>query len=115
KTRGLEGLSSPLVGRDQELEALRGVLRQLVGGRGGVVALVGGAGIGKSRLVAELRSEAAVAGVGWFEGRALSYGQSLAYHPWQQLGRQMIGATSAEGGAAVRDRLREFARGLGLS
>lgn len=106
KARGIEGLSSPLVGRSAELERLRAVLGGLNEGRGAVVAVTGEAGVGKSRLVEELeraaRSEPAVV---WHEGHALSYGQSLAYHPWQELGRRLVGALPAEGPEAVRGKL----------
>jgi class 3 adenylate cyclase/tetratricopeptide (TPR) repeat protein len=44
-----------LVGRDRELAALRGALAESSAGRGAMVHLVGDAGIGKSRLVRELR------------------------------------------------------------
>lgn len=44
---------SPFVGRADELAALRGWIGALGQGRGGVVAVVGEAGIGKTRLVAE--------------------------------------------------------------
>jgi DNA-binding SARP family transcriptional activator len=54
-------LTWPLVGRDAELAALRAAWR--AAGRGGrVVAVAGQAGSGKTRLVAELRAEAAGAG-----------------------------------------------------
>ncbi len=116
KTRGLEGegLASPLVGREAELSALAEALEGLGRGAGSVVAVVGEAGIGKSRLMAEVRSGAGAAGVAWYEGRAVSYGQSLAYQPWQQLGREMIGAGDMEGPAVVRERLEAFVDRLSL-
>jgi DNA-binding SARP family transcriptional activator len=46
-------ISSPFVGRADELAALRGWISALDQRRGGVVAVVGEAGIGKTRLVAE--------------------------------------------------------------
>jgi len=55
KGRGLPGLSSPLVGRDCELQALQEAVDRLRAGVGGIVTVVGEAGIGKSRLVAEAK------------------------------------------------------------
>jgi predicted ATPase/class 3 adenylate cyclase len=55
KGRDLAGWSSPLVGRRSEVDALQGAIERLRTGVGGVVTLLGEAGIGKSRLVAELR------------------------------------------------------------
>jgi serine/threonine protein kinase/tetratricopeptide (TPR) repeat protein len=46
---------SPLVGRDQEVQALLGHWRQAREGHGSFVLLQGEAGIGKSRLIQELR------------------------------------------------------------
>lgn len=53
--RGLAavGLASPFVGRDEELEQLLAAFRRMRRGQAQVVSLVGEAGIGKSRLVAE--------------------------------------------------------------
>ncbi len=56
-TRGVAGLSSPLVGRAQEKERLFKVLAEVRQGRGQIVTLIGDAGLGKSRLIAELCSE----------------------------------------------------------
>ena len=55
-TRGIEGLRSSLVGRDKELQEIRLALSELQEGRGSIVAIVGEAGLGKSRLVAETRA-----------------------------------------------------------
>jgi len=79
KPRGIAGLDSPLVGREAEMQTLREALERLQAGVGGIVTVVGEAGIGKSRLVAELRKAAPPLGVGWEEGRCLSYGSSIAY------------------------------------
>jgi class 3 adenylate cyclase len=57
KVRGIEGLESPLVGREMELTALQSSLEWLRSAQGGIVTVVGEAGIGKSRLVAELHKQ----------------------------------------------------------
>jgi predicted ATPase/class 3 adenylate cyclase len=53
--RGLEGLGlrAPLVGRDDALAALMVVFARARGGRAQVVRVIGEAGVGKSRLLAE--------------------------------------------------------------
>src|SRR5215212_1710859 len=60
KVRGLEGegLTSPLVGRDAELKLVNDMLEEVREGRGSFVAVLGEAGLGKSRLLAEVRSSA---------------------------------------------------------
>ena len=57
KLRGIAGLESPLVGREAEVGALQGALERLQAGVGDIVTIVGEAGIGKSRLVAEAREQ----------------------------------------------------------
>lgn len=112
-----ERLSSPLISREREMEALLGALDGLADGTGRVIAITGEAGLGKSRLVKELSHAAEKrppGGAIWAEGRAISYGQSLAYYPWQELGRTFIGATPTDGPAAVRDKLVAESARLGL-
>ena len=79
--RGVEGLRSPLVGRLAQLALLEGRARALARGRGSAAVVVGEPGIGKSRLIAELRGR--LAGPerqqpAWVESRATSYGTSVA-------------------------------------
>ena len=116
RSRGLEGLASPLVGRERETALLREKLAALEQGVGCVVAITGEAGLGKSRLVAELRAirDAQPQGrIQWFESRAISYGQSIPYYPWRQLGRQVIGATDMDAAPAVRREAARFRRSGG--
>ena len=116
QARGLEGLGSPLVGRDAQFEALRAALDDLDKGTGAVAVIVGEAGLGKSRLIAELRKrheERAQVG-GWLETRAISYGQAIPYYPWRTLGRQIIGAGEMDGAEAVREKLGAWAKRLEL-
>jgi predicted ATPase/class 3 adenylate cyclase len=61
-TRGIEGLQSPLVGRERELSALHTAVNDLLQGKGQIISVMGEAGLGKSRLIAELRASAIEAG-----------------------------------------------------
>ena len=108
RTRGLEGMASPLVGRDAEAELLRQSVETLQTSRGWCVAVIGEAGLGKSRLVAEIRTREAARDprVTWLEGRAISYGQTVAYYPWRQIIRQAIGAHEADPAQDLREKLR---------
>src|SRR5437016_632930 len=54
--RGADAHAAPLVGRDGEMEALRRVVDETIDGRGQMVALIGEAGLGKSRLIEETRA-----------------------------------------------------------
>ncbi len=107
KPRGIAGLASPLVGREAEFGALKEALVRLQTGQGTMVTLVGEAGIGKSRLVAELRQgiDADSPAVHWLEGRCLSYGSSLAYLLWLDILRALLGVTLDDGPDRVRQVL----------
>ena len=90
--RGLEGLSSPLVGRDAQLALLKDQLKQLQTGTGSVVGVLGEAGLGKSTLIAELKKSNAGSRLIWLRGDALSYARSISYFPWRQIIRQSVDA-----------------------
>jgi len=104
--RGLEGLSSPLVGRDAQFELLNARLEDLRIGAGSFVAVIGEAGLGKSTLIAELKKSHKDSGYTWLRGDALSYARSISYFPWRQIIRQSIDARDGDSPADVRDKLR---------
>ena len=72
RPRRIEGLRAPLTGRDVELNQIRLALANLMRGRGCMFSILGEAGLGKSRLIAETRA-LLPNGANWVEGRALSY------------------------------------------
>ena len=78
----LEAAVGPLVGRDDHLGALESALEALENGQGGVLALVGETGIGKTRLIAELARRARYWNIELLAGRCLSYAQMMPYTPW---------------------------------
>ncbi|MGD2178282.1 MAG: ABC transporter substrate-binding protein, partial [Anaerolineae bacterium] len=115
KARGIAGLDSPLVGREAEWGVLRQAIERLHAGVGGIVTIVGEAGIGKSRLVAELRKETHSRDSGpvqgssaprWAEGRCLSYGTSIAYLLWLDVLRGLLGVTPEATPARALDMLQ---------
>jgi len=70
-----------VIGRGAETGALRTALRAAAGGSGGVMFLTGEAGIGKSRLAAELAAEARARGAVVLAGRAVPAGGASPYRP----------------------------------
>src|SRR3954464_9856322 len=105
--RGLRGVETRLVGRSRELGLGREALEALRGGRGGVLVVAGDAGIGKTRLLNELRELAEGEGSSWLEGRCVSYGESLPYWRFRDLLRgEWIGAGAEEPEVRVRVGLR---------
>jgi class 3 adenylate cyclase len=74
---GLEGLMSPLVGREWECKVMRKAIAATKLGRSALILIYGEAGVGKSRLLKEVRlceSE----GFTWLEGRCFASTQSLS-------------------------------------
>ncbi len=95
--RGIEGLNSPLVGRERELKMLRTCVNDLMNGKGQIVSIVGEAGLGKSRLIAEIRKWAvAERPVQWNEGRSLSYETTIPYAPFVDLFTKLFGLQPEE-------------------
>ena len=73
-------ISSAMVGRDSELNKLEFQIMKAINGEGSIVNVIGEAGIGKSRLIAELKNSTAIKKVTLLEGRAISMGVNLGYH-----------------------------------
>jgi class 3 adenylate cyclase/tetratricopeptide (TPR) repeat protein len=85
--RGLtqQGIHSSLVGRETEYAEARKSVARLIKGKGGILAIVGEAGVGKSRLLAEVHQDSSQEALLWLEGRTLSYGQTISYWPFQEI------------------------------
>jgi tetratricopeptide (TPR) repeat protein len=84
---------TPLVGREHELAVLLERFAAAKRGRGQAVFLTGEAGIGKSRLVHELRVRLVAAGepIRWIEGRCVSFGRAIPLLPVTEQVRDSVG------------------------
>jgi class 3 adenylate cyclase len=71
---------TPFVGRDEELNTLELAVLKAITGQGSIVNVIGEAGIGKSRLIAELKNREVMKRVTLLEGSAISMGANLGYH-----------------------------------
>jgi class 3 adenylate cyclase/tetratricopeptide (TPR) repeat protein len=76
----LRGLTR-FVGRDAEIEHLRRVLGQAAAGHGQIVAIVGEAGVGKSRLTYEFTHSHRVQNWLIVEASSISFGKATSYLP----------------------------------
>ncbi len=103
---------SALVGRDAELGALRARLRALRDGRGGVISLCAEAGVGKSRLLAELERSPEAEGTRWLLGRSLSTSRRLGFHPFADLLRSFANISDRDDDVVARSKLREALEGV---
>jgi class 3 adenylate cyclase len=111
RSRGIEGLHAEIVGRDEELRALTDVLAGLKQGVGQIVCVLGEAGIGKSRLIGEKKSQSALQ---WFEITSLSYEANQAYALLQRLIRLVDEIPYTELPQAVRQKLASLVETLPL-
>jgi class 3 adenylate cyclase/tetratricopeptide (TPR) repeat protein len=112
--RGIQGLYSPLVGREKELDTLRQAVRQLSQGQGGAAFVLGDAGLGKSRLLEELKKglHELPAPVALLEGKCLLYGESVPYWPLLQVLEGVFGVSDQDPkgslGSKILERVREL-------
>jgi DNA-binding CsgD family transcriptional regulator len=70
-----------MVGRDPELRVVETAVAALRDGHGGALAVVGAAGVGKSRLAREAVTFAGASGLTVLTGRAVATGGSTPYRP----------------------------------
>src|SRR6266568_3200273 len=107
----LRGLTR-FVGRDAEIEHLRRVLTQAGAGRGQVVALVGEAGVGKSRLTYEFTHSHRVQEWMILEASSVSYGKATSYLPVIDLLKAYFKIGDRDDHREMRDKV--LGRVLGL-
>ena len=84
---------SEMVGRGRELDRLKLHVLKAINGEGSIVNIIGEAGIGKSRLIAELTQQDETKRVNFLIGRALSFGQNLSFHPLIDILKSWAGIT----------------------
>ena len=102
----LDARRTEIVGRGVEMARLAQTLDAVVATRSSaVVAVVGEAGIGKSRLVEEFsRMAGGAARVLW--GRCLAYGRGFTFWPLVEVVGRAAGITADDAPAAAREKLR---------
>jgi class 3 adenylate cyclase/ABC-type thiamine transport system ATPase subunit len=108
RARGL----TRFVGRQTELAALHAALAQAGVGHGEVVAVVGEAGMGKSRLVDEFVQAAHTQGWLVLDSAAVSYGQTTPYFPVLALLRRYCHLEECEDASTIQAKVTEQVRTL---
>jgi class 3 adenylate cyclase/tetratricopeptide (TPR) repeat protein len=109
-----QGLT-PLVGREREVATLLDLFREVKAGRGQIALLSGEAGIGKSRLLLELRRRLAEAGESatWLEGQCVSFGQSIPFLPLVDQLRRNFGIEEMDGEPEIIAKIEHGMRRMG--
>lgn len=93
----------PLAGRERELEVLVGALDAAARGRGRLIEIVGEPGIGKTRMLEELRERAGE--IRMLHATAEAYTSSTPYAVWRELLREILGVGWEDPDDAVIERL----------
>jgi tetratricopeptide (TPR) repeat protein len=101
--------AAPLVDRTEELATLRRALAEAKRGKGGTWLVGGASGIGKSRLLDELRTQALVDGVRVVRGQAVSRGGG-PYHDWRDIVSNLV--LSGDVGDADAEVLKAIVPGI---
>jgi ABC-type oligopeptide transport system substrate-binding subunit/DNA-binding SARP family transcriptional activator len=108
-------VSTPFVGREEELAFLEACWKEVQQGAGGLVLLAGEAGLGKSRLVEEWANQLRRNGVRVLWGRCYEFERVLPYQPVVEALRTILpaGPPSLPGwmAAEIARLLPEFAKG----
>ena len=100
-TRGL----TRFVARERELDAIGFTLDKAASGEGQLLALVGDAGVGKSRLVWETVRSNRIAGWLVLESRSVSYGRAAAYGPVRDLLRALFHIRETDDRRTIQDKV----------
>ncbi len=110
RARGIAGLGSPTVGRDEEISTLKSLVTVLNGGDGQILTLIGEAGIGKSRLIEDLHTgyeEQSPASVQWVEVRGISYEISRPYGLFVQALRHFCSVKADDPPEIIRQKVSD--------
>lgn len=108
--------AAPFVGREAELALLTSALDDALGGHGSAWLVGGESGVGKSRLIDELRTAALVRGAQVITGQAVHEGGE-PYAPWRSILRRLVLLVdvSIEDAAVLRDLVPDIGDLLGRS
>src|SRR5262249_2022827 len=103
---------APLVGRDAERGRVEAILDSAGAGRGAAVALVGEAGVGKSRLTRECVQSRRSSGWLVLEAAAVSYGQGTPFFPVIEVLRGYFAVEPGDDETRVREKVTAKVLGL---
>jgi class 3 adenylate cyclase/tetratricopeptide (TPR) repeat protein len=105
---------TPFVGREKELELLLDGFERARGGRGQAFSIMGEAGVGKSRLLYEFRKAITHEDMYFLEGRCLSYGGGVAYHPIIDIFKSTFDIREGDKDNQVRDKVKKGLKETGI-
>jgi class 3 adenylate cyclase/tetratricopeptide (TPR) repeat protein len=95
------------VGRKNSMAALKEAYDWVLSGSGQVVAVVGEAGVGKSRLLLESRSQLLQGEYIYLEGRCLHFGGSMSYLPFLDVLRSYFEIEDGDREGGIKKKMAE--------
>lgn len=96
----------PMVGREKEMNKIKtAVLNTAENKELSVISISGEAGIGKSRLMKETVSFAIKNGYRAIIGNCISYGESIAYHPFREMLREILAIVPLNAGQVIEEKI----------
>ena len=108
------GRLATFVGRQQELHFLAARFAAAARGHGEIVGVAGAAGLGKSRLLLELRQQLKGSSATFLEGHCVSHGSAMAYLPIREVVRGALGIAESDGPDEAERQIRAGLTELGL-
>jgi class 3 adenylate cyclase len=102
-----KGVSAPLIGRDSELNQLVELTKLAKSGNCQVVSIIGEAGLGKSRLLNELREDwiQSEPEQSWEFSQGIPYDMARPYSLFQNLARGMFGVELTDSPGAIHGKV----------
>ncbi|HVL67514.1 MAG TPA: tetratricopeptide repeat protein [Vicinamibacterales bacterium] len=97
---------APFTGRVSELATLTALVEEARGGRGGIALVVGDAGMGKSRIMHELRERVRKVNIRLLLGRCRAYGGVSPYLPVVEVLRDILGPDGHDDAPGLAARVR---------
>jgi class 3 adenylate cyclase len=104
---------SRFVGRKNSMNTLIDVFRKVQSGSGQIVGIVGEAGVGKSRILLEMRNPLPKNEYIYLEGRCLHFGISMAYLPILDILRSCFDIEQGDGESVIKEKVEEKLLELG--
>ncbi|RME47338.1 MAG: hypothetical protein D6796_07800, partial [Caldilineae bacterium] len=105
--------SSPIIGREEELQIGREAVERAKSGDGVVLVISGVSGIGKTRLAEEIAWFGEQGGMELLAGACLSYGKTMTYHPWADILRAYFGLHLADDAPTRTEAVRRGMEAIG--
>ena len=108
-----ESITAGFVGRQSELLRMQEIFIRLRERRqGGITFIIGNAGVGKSRLLAEAKRCYLTEDLCWLKGRGLSYSKLISYWPFIEILRSYAGITEEDNDFSAWNKLLHHIKNL---